>query len=58
MAGRTGGETVTILNLQVVDLNPDHHLLLLGGAVPGPNGSVVLIREAVKAGGAMEAASA
>jgi large subunit ribosomal protein L3 len=58
MAGRTGGDTVTILNLQVVDLNTDHHLLLLGGAVPGPNGSVVLIREAVKAGGAKEADSA
>jgi large subunit ribosomal protein L3 len=51
MAGRMGGERVTTLNLEVVGVDADRDLLLLGGSVPGPNGSVVLIREAVKARG-------
>ncbi len=50
MAGRMGGDKVTTLNLKVVEINSEHNLLLLMGAVPGPNGSLVLIREAVKAG--------
>ncbi len=48
MAGRLGGDRTTILNLDVVAVDADRGLLLLGGAVPGPNGSVVLVREAVK----------
>ncbi len=48
MAGRMGGERVTVLNLDVVDIDTNRNLLLLGGAVPGPNGAVVLIRQAVK----------
>ncbi len=48
MAGRMGGERVTVLNLEVVGVDAERGLLLLGGAVPGPKGSVVLIREAVK----------
>ncbi len=51
MAGRLGGERVTTLNLEVVGIDAERDLLLLGGSVPGPNGSVVLIREAVKARG-------
>lgn len=51
MAGRMGGEKVTTLNLDVVSVDADRGLLLLGGAVPGPKGSVVLLREAVKARG-------
>jgi large subunit ribosomal protein L3 len=50
MAGRMGGDRVTTLNLRVVGVDPERHLLLLGGAVPGPNGSLVLVREAVKGG--------
>lgn len=49
MAGRMGGEQVTTLNLEVVAVDPDQGLLLLGGAVPGNNGSYVVVREAVKA---------
>jgi large subunit ribosomal protein L3 len=49
MAGRMGGEQTTILNLRIVEVDTDHDLLLLRGAVPGANGSLVLIREAVKA---------
>lgn len=48
MAGRMGGDRVTILNLEVVEVDGERGLLLLGGAVPGPNGSLVLVREAVK----------
>ncbi|MGQ0848482.1 MAG: 50S ribosomal protein L3 [Actinomycetota bacterium] len=48
MAGRMGGEQVTTLNLQIVEIDIERHLLLLRGAVPGANGSMVLVREAVK----------
>ena len=49
MAGRMGGDKVTVLNLEIVQVDADRNLLLLGGPVPGPNGSIVLVREAVKA---------
>lgn len=51
MAGRMGGEKVTTLNLEVVSIDEERGLLLLGGSVPGPKGSVILVREAVKANG-------
>ncbi len=50
MAGRMGGERVTTLNLTVVEADAERDLLLVRGAVPGPKGGVVLIRNAVKAG--------
>jgi len=49
MAGRMGGEQVTTLNLTVVEADADRDLLLVKGAVPGPRGGVVVIRNAVKA---------
>ncbi len=49
MAGRMGGEKVTTLSLEVVGVDEERGLLLLGGSVPGPKGSIVLVREAVKA---------
>jgi large subunit ribosomal protein L3 len=51
MAGRLGGERVTTLNIEIVGVDGERDLLLLGGAVPGPKGSVVLVREAVKTSG-------
>jgi large subunit ribosomal protein L3 len=51
MAGRMGGEKVTTLSLEVVDVDEERGLLLLGGSVPGPKGSIVLVREAVKTRG-------
>jgi len=48
MAGRAGGERVTTLNLQIVEADADRDLLLIRGAVPGPNGGLVVIRDAVK----------
>lgn len=51
MAGRMGGERVTILNLQVVEVDAERGLLLVKGAVPGPNGGLVVVRNAVKGAG-------
>jgi len=48
MAGRVGGEQVTTLNLEVVEADPERELVLVKGAVPGPRGGLVLIRNAVK----------
>ena len=48
MAGHMGHQRVTTLNLQVVQADAERDLLLIKGAVPGPRGGVVLIRDAVK----------
>jgi large subunit ribosomal protein L3 len=50
MAGRMGADKVTTLNLVVVSADPERNLLLVKGAVPGPKGGLVLVRDAVKAG--------
>jgi large subunit ribosomal protein L3 len=49
MAGRMGGERVTTLNLQVIEADVETDLLLVRGAVPGPKGGLVIVRDAVKA---------
>ncbi|MDX1621755.1 MAG: 50S ribosomal protein L3 [Nitriliruptorales bacterium] len=49
MAGRMGGARVTIQNLEIVDVDTEHGLLLVKGAVPGNNGEVVFVKTAVKA---------
>lgn len=51
MPGRMGGDQRTMMNIEVIQVDADRNLLLLAGSVPGPKGSVVVIREAVKAGG-------
>lgn len=48
MAGQHGNQRVTILNLDVVQSDPERNLLLVRGAVPGPDGGLVMIRTAVK----------
>jgi len=48
MAGRMGGEQVTTLNLEVVQADAERDLLLVKGAVPGPRGGLILIRDAVR----------
>ena len=48
MAGRMGGVRVTTQNLKVQAIDADKGLLLVKGAIPGPVGSIVLIRQAVK----------
>ncbi|HEX2024846.1 MAG TPA: 50S ribosomal protein L3 [Actinomycetota bacterium] len=48
MAGQMGNQRVTVLNLEVVEADPERGLLLLRGAVPGANGSLVMVRSSVK----------
>jgi large subunit ribosomal protein L3 len=43
MAGRTGGNTVKMINLQVIKIMPEKNLILVKGAVPGPKGSYVKV---------------
>ena len=43
MAGRTGGNRVKLINLQVIKIIPEKNLILVKGAVPGPNGSFVIV---------------
>lgn len=50
MAGRMGNVRTTTQNLTVHALDAERGLLLLKGAVPGPNGGLVLVRSAVKNG--------
>jgi large subunit ribosomal protein L3 len=52
MAGQMGSQRVTTLNLEVIQADAERDLLLVRGAVPGPRGGVVLIRDAVKGGAA------
>lgn len=49
MAGRMGGEQVTTLNLEIVQADSERELVLVKGAVPGPRGGMVVLRDAVKA---------
>jgi large subunit ribosomal protein L3 len=49
MAGHMGHEQVTTLNLEVVQSDPERGLILIKGSIPGPNGGVVIVRNAVKA---------
>jgi len=48
MAGHMGDEKVTVQNLRVVQVRETDHVLLISGAVPGPNGSYVVVRTAIK----------
>ena len=48
MAGRMGGERVTVLNLRVHAVDAEKGLLLVKGAVPGARGRLVFVRNAVK----------
>jgi large subunit ribosomal protein L3 len=43
MAGRTGGDKVKMINLQIVKIVQEKNLLLIKGSVPGPNGSYLII---------------
>jgi large subunit ribosomal protein L3 len=48
MAGRMGGERVTMQNLTVHSIDPEKGLLLVKGAIPGPAGGIVLVTNAAK----------
>lgn len=44
MSGQHGNQRITARNLKIVQIDADNHLMLVRGAVPGPNGGLVLIR--------------
>jgi large subunit ribosomal protein L3 len=48
MAGRMGGQQVTTLNLEIVQADSERELILVKGAVPGPRGAIVVLRDAIK----------
>ncbi len=50
MAGRMGNRRVTVQNLEVVRVDPEHNLILVKGAVPGHKKGLVMIRQAVRPG--------
>ncbi len=43
MAGQTGNERVTVQNLKVIKVIPEHNVLMIKGSIPGAKGSIVLI---------------
>ncbi len=45
MAGQTGNERVTVQNLQVIKILPEHNLLMIKGSIPGSKGSIVLVEK-------------
>lgn len=56
MPGHMGVEQITVQNLRVVQVRENDHLILIKGAVPGANGSVVVVRDAIKGAGKKVAA--
>lgn len=48
MPGQYGAEKVTIQNLEVVKVDSERNILLIKGCLPGPKGSIVTIKDAVK----------
>ena len=52
MPGRYGNTRVTVRNLRVQQVDAEHHLLLVGGAVPGAINALVMVRAVRKRGGA------
>lgn len=50
LAGHMGSETVTVQNLEIIEVNEAENYILVSGNVPGPKNSLVLIRTAIKGG--------
>jgi len=55
MPGHLGDETVSVLALRLVRVDPERNLLLIMGAVPGPNGGYLVIRRSKRKAGRGEA---
>jgi len=49
LPGRMGGERVTVQNLEVVRIDADKNLILIKGACPGANKSLLILKPSVKA---------
>jgi large subunit ribosomal protein L3 len=50
MAGHMGVQDVTIRNLEIVDIDTEENVLMVKGAIPGPNGGYVVVRRAKRGG--------
>ncbi|HEY6394047.1 MAG TPA: 50S ribosomal protein L3 [Candidatus Binataceae bacterium] len=48
MPGQMGNELASVLNLQVVEVMPEDNAILVSGAVPGADGSIVIVRHAAR----------
>ncbi|MDD6062844.1 MAG: 50S ribosomal protein L3 [Oscillospiraceae bacterium] len=48
LAGHLGHERVTVQNLNVVKVDAENNLIAIKGAIPGPKGGIVLIKDSVK----------
>jgi large subunit ribosomal protein L3 len=48
MAGQMGGTDITVQSLKVVQVRAEENLILVKGAVPGANGTTLVVREALK----------
>jgi large subunit ribosomal protein L3 len=45
MAGQMGNERVTVQNLQVLKVIPEHNILMIKGSIPGAKGSIVIVEK-------------
>ena len=45
MAGHSGAKAVTTVGLEIVEVRPEENLLLVKGAIPGPNGGVLVVKD-------------
>ncbi len=50
MPGRMGGRRCTVQNLEIVKIIPEKNVILIKGCIPGPNKSIIQIRDCVKKG--------
>ena len=50
MAGQYGAARITVRNLKIAKVDVENNLLLVRGAVPGPAGAYVMVRETNKVG--------
>jgi large subunit ribosomal protein L3 len=48
MPGQMGNEQVTVQNLDVVKVDPELNMIAVRGAVPGPKGGIVFLKNTVK----------
>lgn len=48
MAGQLGNETATVLNLEIVEILVDDNAVAIAGAVPGPDGAMLIVTHAVR----------
>ena len=49
-----GNARVTVQNVRIVKIDPEHHLLLIEGAIPGPERQLVMVRKSVKRPGVIK----